>query len=103
MLVNRKGERYLSAELKCYSCGHVAGHIQGPIEAPLRRGRIRRIGDREDAWRRITPDHMKCSRCAGRVLLDDVEYNHARPGAIMPWHRPLRQNREPKIGSESAA
>jgi DNA-directed RNA polymerase subunit RPC12/RpoP len=61
----------LTADVKCYYCGHVSGQIIGPKGAPLRAsnfvpregftGRPPRPGDR-----------LRCERCGGPVFLEDV-------------------------------
>ncbi len=89
MMKRPKGERYLTAELKCYCCGHVAGHVIGPVASPLAHGRFRPVGAADTAWEPIEPGrHLRCPRCAGRILLDDVEYDRVRPGVTMPWQQP---------------
>ena len=61
----------LTADVKCYYCGHVSGQIIGPKNEPLRvsnfvpregyRGAVPRPGDR-----------LRCERCQGPVYLEDV-------------------------------
>jgi hypothetical protein len=61
----------LTADVKCYYCGHVSGQIIGPKNQPLRpsnfvprtgyTGRIPGPGQR-----------LRCERCDGPVYLEDV-------------------------------
>jgi hypothetical protein len=84
-----RGERYLRAELACFSCSHVAGQVIGPVDAPLARARFRPAGTPEGTWLRFVPGQpLRCPRCAGRLRLEPIEYARLEPGAVMPWRLP---------------
>jgi hypothetical protein len=61
----------LTADVKCYYCGHVSGQIIGPKNAPLRvTNFIPREGYKGDLPK--PGDRLRCERCRGPVYLEDV-------------------------------
>ncbi len=61
----------VTADVKCYYCGHISGQIIGPKYEPLRvtnfvprqgfTGEVPKAGER-----------LRCERCRGPVYLEDV-------------------------------
>jgi hypothetical protein len=61
----------VTADVKCYYCGHVSGQIIGPKNAPLKVSnfvpRTGYTGERPQPG-----DRLRCERCRGPVYLEDV-------------------------------
>jgi hypothetical protein len=61
----------VTADVKCYYCGHVSGQIIGPKNAPLKVSNfVPRTG-----YTGALPspgDRLRCERCRGPVYLEDV-------------------------------
>ena len=61
----------VTADVKCYYCGHVSGQIIGKKNEPLRASNFRpREGYRGEMPR--PGDRLRCERCRGPVFLEDV-------------------------------
>lgn len=61
----------VTADVKCYYCGHVSGQIIGPKNAPLK---LTNFVPRE-GYTGVIPrprDRLRCERCRGPVYLEDV-------------------------------
>jgi hypothetical protein len=61
----------VTADVKCYYCGHVSGQIIGAKNEPLR---VSNFVPRE-GYRGEPPkpgDRLRCERCRGPVFLEDV-------------------------------
>jgi hypothetical protein len=61
----------VTADVKCYYCGHISGQIIGPKNEPLR---VTNFVPRE-GYTGVTPrpgDRLRCDRCRGPVYLEDV-------------------------------
>jgi DNA-directed RNA polymerase subunit RPC12/RpoP len=61
----------VTADVKCYYCGHVSGQIIGPKNEPLR---VTNFVPRE-GYTGTAPrpgDRIRCERCRGPVFLEDV-------------------------------
>jgi hypothetical protein len=84
----RPVRRYLRADLKCCNCSRIAGEIAAPaVQASARRA-LTPVYFRpvDGAWRIGVPAaQWRCPRCAGRLLLDEIEYHARRLDARPPW------------------
>jgi hypothetical protein len=61
----------VTADVKCYHCGHVSGQITGPKGGPLR---ITRFAPRPGFKGQLPGpgSRLRCERCKGPVFLEDV-------------------------------
>ena len=60
----------VTADVKCYHCGHVSGRLEGDKGAPLAAAMFRpRPGYQGPAPR---PGALRCERCQGPVYLEDI-------------------------------
>lgn len=61
----------VTADVKCYYCGHVSGQIIGPKSSPLR---VSHFVPRKGYTGRppVPGDRLRCERCGGPVYLEDV-------------------------------
>ena len=79
----------VTADVKCYYCGHVSGRLEGDRGAPLAAAIFRpRPGYQGPAPR---PGAIRCERCQGPVYLEDVRL--LAPLARNPESRPRRPGR----------
>ncbi len=61
----------VTADVKCYYCGHVSGQIIGPKDEPLRvTNFVPRQGFSGAAPK--AGERLRCERCRGPVFLEDV-------------------------------
>lgn len=61
----------VTADVKCYYCGHVSGQIIGPKNEPLKvTNFVPRQGYAGEALR--PGERLRCERCRGPVFLEDV-------------------------------
>ncbi len=61
----------VTADVKCYYCGHVSGQVIGPKEGPIRASSfVPRPGYTKPAPR--PGEKLRCERCQGPVYLEDV-------------------------------
>ncbi len=61
----------VTADVKCYYCGHVSGQISGPRRSSLKTNAfVPRQGYTKRAPR--PGDQLRCERCNGPVFLEDV-------------------------------
>ena len=84
----RPTERYLRADLKCCNCSRIAGEIAAPTVQVSARRALTPVYFRtvDGAWRVGVPAaQRRCLRCAGRLLLDEIEYHALRLDARPPW------------------
>jgi DNA-directed RNA polymerase subunit RPC12/RpoP len=61
----------VTADVKCYYCGHVSGQIIGPKNQPLR---VTNFVPRQGFAGEVpkTGERLRCERCRGPVYLEDV-------------------------------
>lgn len=71
---------YLTADLKCIGCGHVAAEVEGEYGRPIKLTKITPVGAPRLEVRKGEP--MRCPRCAGHLHLDDVETRRTRPARL---------------------
>ena len=61
----------VTADVKCYHCGHVSGQVIGAREGPLRTSSfVPRPGYTKEMPR--AGERLRCERCGGPVYLEDV-------------------------------
>ncbi|HEX2173194.1 MAG TPA: hypothetical protein VHL09_12205 [Dehalococcoidia bacterium] len=81
----------ISADVKCYYCGHVSGKISGEAGAPFKRDSFEpaaaHAGEAIPVGQRF-----RCLRCGGPVFLDDVQYSR-RPTKL-PTQMPRRRRHQ---------
>lgn len=68
----------ITADIKCYHCGHVSGHITGDVNEPVKLSGFRP----SVTWmgKELRPGQaIRCFRCGGPVFLDDVQTVRQRP------------------------
>jgi hypothetical protein len=92
----------LTADVKCYYCGHVSGQIIGPKNQPLRPSnfvpRQGYAGQLPSAGQRL-----RCERCNGPVYLEDVSPMTIGQGTITSLTTYKREKAKKAAKRERAA
>ncbi len=68
----------ISADIKCYHCGHVSGQLVGDPSQPVKISAFHPSAMWSD--KSLRPgETLRCFRCGGPVYLDDVQMVKQRP------------------------
>ena len=59
----------VSADIKCYYCGHVSGTFVGDSSAPIK---VNAFRPSDPNWTPRPGEPLRCRRCGGPVFLDEV-------------------------------
>jgi hypothetical protein len=72
--VNAQNLEIVTADVKCYFCGHVSGQVVGYRSQPLSR---RRFVARPGGSGGIENGRLRCERCGGPVFIEELPGSEA--------------------------